>query len=45
MDVSETFKGTDYLILVSNLFVESVIDLALKKKMLFGIYVGWLSLP
>ena len=30
MDVSETLKGTDYLILGSNLFVESVIDLALK---------------
>ena len=30
MDVSETLKGTDFLILGSNLFVESVIDLALK---------------
>ena len=30
MDVSETLKGTDYLILGSNLFVESIIVLALK---------------
>ena len=27
MDISETVKGTDYLMLVSNLAVESVIDL------------------
>ena len=29
-DVTETLKGTDDLILGSNLFVESVIDLTLK---------------
>ena len=31
MDVSEILKVTEYLILGSNLFVESVIDLAVKK--------------
>ena len=32
MDISELLKVTDFLILGSNLFEESVIDLALKKK-------------
>ena len=31
MDFSETLKGTDYLMLGNNLFIESVIDLALKR--------------
>ena len=33
MDVSATLKGTDYLTLGRNLFVESVIDLALKGRL------------
>ena len=32
MDISATVKGTDYLMLESNLIVESVIDLDSAKK-------------
>ena len=39
MDISETLKGANYLMLGNNLIVESVIDLGTAKKVLFSNYV------